>query len=69
MRIQHGFEDSSGYRGGCLSIGNFDGVHRGHQRMLQALVAAPHPRVCPAVAMTFEPHPINLLARIELRRD
>ena len=62
MRIQHGFDDTSGYRGGCLSIGNFDGVHCGHQRMLQALVAAARTAGVPAVALTFEPHPINLLA-------
>ncbi|MBL8849395.1 MAG: riboflavin biosynthesis protein RibF [Planctomycetaceae bacterium] len=62
MRIQQGFEDSAGYRGGCLSIGNFDGVHRGHQRMLQSLVAESRRLGAPAVAMTFEPHPIQLLA-------
>jgi riboflavin kinase/FMN adenylyltransferase len=62
MKIQRGFEDSAGYRGGYLSIGNFDGVHRGHQRMLQTLVSLAHRAGVPAVAMTFEPHPLNLLA-------
>lgn len=62
MRIQRGFEDSAGYRGGYLSIGNFDGVHRGHQRMLQMLVSAARAAGVPAVALTFEPHPLNLLA-------
>lgn len=62
MQIQHGFEDSAAYRRGYLSIGNFDGVHRGHQQMLHALVAAAREAAVPAVVMTFEPHPLNLLA-------
>lgn len=62
MKIQRGFEDSAGYRGGYLSIGNFDGVHRGHQRMLRTLVEAARTAGVPAVALTFEPHPLYLLA-------
>jgi riboflavin kinase/FMN adenylyltransferase len=49
-------------RGGCLSIGNFDGVHRGHQRILRELVSQARGAGAPAVAMTFDPHPIQLLA-------
>jgi riboflavin kinase/FMN adenylyltransferase len=49
-------------RGGCLSIGNFDGVHRGHQRILAELVTQSRSRGVPAVALTFDPHPIQLLA-------
>lgn len=44
----------------ALTIGNFDGVHRGHQALLAQVVAAAHRlRVTPAV-MTFEPHPREL---------
>jgi riboflavin kinase / FMN adenylyltransferase len=48
-------------RGGWLSIGNFDGVHRGHQQMLGLLKsrAAADGRSCAAV--TFDPHPLSLL--------
>ena len=43
---------------GCaLTIGNFDGVHRGHQAMLQKLVAKARAMNLPAAVMTFEPHP------------
>jgi riboflavin kinase/FMN adenylyltransferase len=62
MKIQRGFEDSAGYRGGYLSIGNFDGVHRGHQRMLETLAQLARRAGVPAVALTFEPHPLNLIA-------
>jgi riboflavin kinase/FMN adenylyltransferase len=41
----------------ALTIGNFDGVHRGHQALLAQVVSAARERgLCPAV-MTFEPHP------------
>ncbi|MFO1092133.1 MAG: riboflavin biosynthesis protein RibF [Planctomycetaceae bacterium] len=62
MQVQHGFHDASAYRRGRLSIGNFDGVHRGHQRMLRALVESARQGGVPAVALTFEPHPLNLVA-------
>ena len=41
----------------ALTIGNFDGVHRGHQAMLTRLKAAALERGLPAAVMTFEPHP------------
>ena len=41
----------------ALTIGNFDGVHRGHQAMLARLKAAALERGLPAAVMTFEPHP------------
>jgi len=47
---------------GCvLTIGNFDGVHRGHQEILAAAGAAAKERGTELVAMTFEPHPVAVL--------
>ena len=43
------------------TLGNFDGVHRGHRAVLNALVDAGHRLGLPAVAITFEPHPIAVL--------
>ncbi|EKF20710.1 bifunctional riboflavin kinase/FAD synthetase [Nitratireductor pacificus] len=44
-------------RGGVVAIGNFDGVHRGHQSVLEpALEIAARDKV-PAIVLTFEPHP------------
>jgi riboflavin kinase / FMN adenylyltransferase len=41
----------------ALTIGNFDGVHLGHQAMLEQLQAAARRLHFPAAVMTFEPHP------------
>jgi len=41
----------------ALTIGNFDGVHLGHQAMVARLEAAAAARKLPACVMTFEPHP------------
>lgn len=48
-------------RGAVLSIGNFDGVHRGHQAVLTHVVERAHALDTGALAMTFDPHPIKLL--------
>lgn len=48
-------------RGGILAIGNFDGVHRGHQAMMDRLKAQAQSVGGPAVVMTFDPHPWVLL--------
>jgi len=44
-------------KGAVLAIGNFDGVHRGHQAVLQAALDAGKTARAPAGVMTFEPHP------------
>ncbi|GAA0789162.1 MULTISPECIES: bifunctional riboflavin kinase/FAD synthetase [Pseudomonadati] len=61
---------------GCvLSIGNFDGVHRGHAEVIRRLVDKAHHFQLPATIMTFEPQPQELFrgdkapARLSLLRD
>ncbi|MBV8045913.1 MAG: bifunctional riboflavin kinase/FAD synthetase [Paludibacterium sp.] len=49
----------------ALTIGNFDGVHRGHQRMLERLRSEADSRQLPAALLTFEPHPREFFARGE----
>ncbi|MER9406087.1 bifunctional riboflavin kinase/FAD synthetase [Mesorhizobium caraganae] len=44
-------------RGGVVAIGNFDGVHRGHQAVLERALAEAGRRGVPALVLTFEPHP------------
>jgi riboflavin kinase/FMN adenylyltransferase len=48
-------------RGGGVSIGNFDGVHRGHARIVERLLATSRQVGGPAIAFTFDPHPVRLL--------
>jgi riboflavin kinase/FMN adenylyltransferase len=48
-------------RGGALSVGNFDGVHRGHVALLAGLVRQARAVSGPAVVLTFDPHPLALL--------
>jgi riboflavin kinase/FMN adenylyltransferase len=44
-----------------LTIGNFDGVHRGHQALVSALVKVAHANGCQAGLLTFDPHPLTVL--------
>jgi len=50
-------------RGTALTIGNFDGVHRGHQAMLALLRNEARHRGVPSCVLTFEPHPRDFFAR------
>ncbi len=51
----------AGFGPSVVTIGNFDGVHRGHRAVLGSVVAAARERAMPAVAVTFEPHPVAVL--------
>src|SRR5215467_5361389 len=48
-------------RGGVGTIGNFDGVHLGHRRILETVVARAREAGRPSFAITFEPHPMAVL--------
>jgi riboflavin kinase/FMN adenylyltransferase len=48
-------------RGGAVSVGNFDGVHRGHVALLEELRRQAGALPGSAVALTFDPHPLQLL--------
>ncbi len=45
--------------GSCVTIGNFDGVHIGHQRLLARVRDRAAQRGLPSVVITFEPHPLR----------
>jgi riboflavin kinase/FMN adenylyltransferase len=49
------------FRQGALTIGNFDGVHRGHRALLAELRRQAGTVGGPAVVLTFDPHPLQLL--------
>lgn len=46
---------------GAVTVGNFDGVHRGHARIIERLVAMAGEIGGPAIIFTFDPHPVRLL--------
>ncbi len=55
-------QQRNGGLGCALTIGNFDGVHRGHQAMLALLNNEARHRGVPSCALTFEPHPRDYFA-------
>jgi riboflavin kinase/FMN adenylyltransferase len=50
-----------------LTVGVFDGVHRGHQEIIKALTAGAHANDAPAVVLTFDPHPAIVLGRGDIK--
>ncbi len=49
-----------GLKAGVLAIGNYDGVHRGHQIILDKVKQLAEKKNCPAGVMCFDPHPRQL---------
>ncbi len=49
----------------AITIGNFDGVHRGHREILRRVIAMAREEGWKAAALTFDPHPTKLVAPAE----
>ncbi|MGZ5195788.1 MAG: bifunctional riboflavin kinase/FAD synthetase, partial [Ramlibacter sp.] len=64
MQIFRGFHHPQIARACALTIGNFDGVHRGHQAMLALLNNEARHRGVPSCVLTFEPHPRDFFAAV-----
>jgi riboflavin kinase/FMN adenylyltransferase len=62
MRVFRGFHHPGVAPACALTIGNFDGVHRGHQAMLALLKSEAGHRGLPACVLSFEPHPRDFFA-------
>lgn len=63
MKIFRGFHHPGIARACALTIGNFDGVHRGHQAMLALVNNEAAHRGAESCVLTFEPHPRDYFAR------
>jgi riboflavin kinase/FMN adenylyltransferase len=50
-----------------LTVGVFDGVHRGHRHVIDKLTAGAHKNGAPAVILTFDPHPANVLGHGQIK--
>ncbi|MBT9495020.1 MAG: bifunctional riboflavin kinase/FAD synthetase [Paucibacter sp.] len=62
MHVFRGFHHPGIAPACALTIGNFDGVHRGHQAMLALLKSEAQHRGLPSCVMSFEPHPRDFFA-------
>ncbi len=62
MKVFRGFIHPGVASACALTIGNFDGVHRGHQAMLALLRGEAQQRGVPSCVLTFEPHPRDFFA-------
>lgn len=69
MKIFRGFQHPGIARECALTIGNFDGVHRGHQAMLALLNNEAAHRGVPSCVLTFEPHPRDYFAAARQRPE
>ena len=60
--IRHISELGREYSGSVVTLGNFDGIHLGHQALIAGAVADSKEFALPALVLTFEPHPVTVLA-------
>ena len=63
MQVFRGFQHPTIAPACALTIGNFDGIHAGHQAMLALLRAEAQRRRVPSCVLTFEPHPRDFFAK------
>src|SRR4051812_30141688 len=61
MKIFHGTENAKIMRPTVLTLGVFDGLHLGHQRIMQTVVERAKAVDAVATAITFDPHPREVL--------
>lgn len=66
--VVHDIEPDDAWRGCCISIGNFDGIHLGHLQLLDALRAMKERHGGPGVVVTFHPHPAEVLGHKKPQR-
>lgn len=57
MRVCHQLNEFSAHCRPAVSVGVFDGVHLGHQAIIESLIKAAILRNCESVVVTFDPHP------------
>ena len=68
MNMQHYRSlDDVNLQNSWLTVGVFDGVHSGHQQIIQKLTTGAHSQDAPAVVLTFDPHPATVLGGHEIK--
>ena len=61
MEIIRNLKEQNPLAASVLTIGSYDGIHRGHHDILSAVVNHAHARKIPSVLVTFDPHPRHIL--------
>ena len=61
MRIYRSVEEMAGAGPVVATIGNFDGVHRGHRTVIEEVIGRARDMGTGSLAITFEPHPVRVL--------
>lgn len=69
MKVFRGFKHPGVAPACAVTIGNFDGVHRGHQAMLALLRGEAQQRGVPSCVLTFEPHPRDYFAALHRKPE
>lgn len=62
MKVIRGTRGIKEIRNPVLTLGNFDGLHLGHQRILRKVSERARKLGCPSVVYTFEPHPLKVVS-------
>ncbi len=65
MRVFRGFDNLPEFNGAVATVGSFDGLHRGHQSLLEVANRAASECGGESIVLTFEPHPRVILGRAE----
>ncbi len=60
--VRHIDDPGLSLTGSVVTLGNFDGIHMGHQALIGGAVAEAQKLAMPSVVLTFEPHPLKVLA-------
>ena len=69
IRVFHGFDALPHFVHPAVTVGSYDGVHRGHRALIERLVAEARAAGGESIVLTFEPHPRITLGRPSTRRS
>ena len=62
MRVARSLEEAAAFEPVAVTIGNFDGVHTGHQELLREVAARRREKGLHPAVLTFDPHPASIVA-------